>query len=195
MTGTIGIGVLASGGGSNFESLVKADIPGGAFRLLIVNKPGAGALERARRLGVESLVLEPRLFPDRTAFYGRAADEFERRGVSLVCLAGYTLKVEPNFIRRFPSRILNIHPALLPKFGGKGMWGHFVHEAVIAAREPETGCTVHLVDDEYDHGPVLAQARVPVLPQDTPDLLAARVLEQEHLLYPRTLAAFLKNLK
>lgn len=191
----IGIGVLASGGGSNFEALVNARIPDAEIRLLIVNKPGAGALDRAKRLGVPSLVLESRLFPDRSAFYAAAAEALEKAGVALVCLAGFLLKVEPNFIDRFRGRILNIHPALLPKFGGQGMWGHHVHEAVIAAGEKESGCTVHLVDEEYDHGAVLAQARVSVAAGDTPDALAARVLEQEHRLYPETAAAMVARLK
>ncbi len=186
MNKPIGIGVLASGGGSNFESLVKAGIPGAKFRFLVVNKPGVGALDRAKRLGVEALVIEPRAFADRSAFYDAVAGEMEKRGVSLVCLAGFLLMIEPNFIRRFPGRILNIHPALLPKFGGKGMWGHHVHEAVLAAGEKESGCTVHVVDEQFDHGPILAQAQVPVLPGDTPDALAARVLEQEHTIYPET---------
>jgi phosphoribosylglycinamide formyltransferase 1 len=187
----IQIGVLASGGGSNFEALAKSKIPGGTVRLLVVNKPGVGALDRARRLGVEALVVEPKTFPDREAFYGRVADELEGRGIRLVCLAGFLLKIEPGFIRRFPGRILNIHPALLPKFGGKGLWGHYVHEAVLGAGEKESGCTVHVVDEEYDHGPILAQARVPVLPGDTPDALAARVLKEEHRLYPGTVASYI----
>jgi phosphoribosylglycinamide formyltransferase 1 len=89
---------------------------------------------------------------------------------------------------------LNIHPALLPKFGGPGMYGHLVHEAVLRAGEKETGCSVHVVDEEFDHGPVLAQVRVPVLPGDDPDMLAARVLEQEHLLYPKTIREFCEKL-
>ena len=188
MNKPIGIGVLASGGGSNFEALANADIPGGDIRLLVVNKPGVGALDRAKRLGVEALVIDPKGFPDRAAFYDAVAGEMEKRGVTLVCLAGYLLRIEPNFIRRFPGRVLNIHPALLPKFGGKGMWGHHVHEAVLAAGEKESGCTVHVVDEEFDHGAMLAQARVPVLPGDTPDTLAARVLVQEHKLFPAAVA-------
>jgi phosphoribosylglycinamide formyltransferase-1 len=188
MTDSVGIGVLASGGGSNFQALVEASIPRAQFRLLLVNKPDAGALERAKRLGVPSLVLEPKSFPDRASYYERAAEELARRNVSLVCLAGFTLKVEPNFIRRFPGRILNVHPALLPKYGGKGMWGHHVHEAVLAAGEKESGCTVHLVDEEYDHGPAVAQARVPVMPGDTAEVLAARVLVQEHKIFPAAVA-------
>jgi phosphoribosylglycinamide formyltransferase 1 len=198
MNGKVSIGVLASGGGSNFEALACAvregKIPGADIGLLIVNKPGAGALDRAKRLGIEALVLEPKSFPDRASFYDRAADAFDRRGVRLICLAGFLLKLEPNFLRRFPGRVMNIHPALLPKHGGAGMWGHHVHEAVLAAGEKESGCTVHWVDEEYDHGPALAQARVPVLPGDTPDALAARILEEEHRLYPATVAKVVNEL-
>lgn len=194
-----GIGVLASGGGSNFEALVRAckegRIPGAKIQLLVTNKLGVGALERAVRLGIESLVLDPTDFLDRTAYYGRMAEELEKRGVQLVCLAGFLLKLEPNFIQRFPGRILNIHPALLPKFGGAGMYGHRVHAAVLAAGEKESGCTVHLVDEEYDHGPTLAQAKVPVFPEDTPDTLAARVLIEEHRLYPAAVRDFIGRLK
>jgi formyltetrahydrofolate-dependent phosphoribosylglycinamide formyltransferase len=185
---SVGVGVLASGGGSNFESLAEAvrsgAIPGAEMRLLVCNRPGAGALERARRLGVEALVLEPKDFPDRGACCERIGDELQKRGVELVCLAGFLLKLEPGLIRRFPGRILNVHPALLPKFGGLGMYGRFVHEAVLKAGEKESGCTVHVVDEEFDHGPVLMQARVPVLPGDTPETLAERVLRAEHRLYP-----------
>ena len=191
---TIGIGALASGGGSNFEALVRAGSPGAEFRRLVVDKPGAGALDRARRLGVEALVIEPKAFSDRAAFYDRLADEMEKRVVRLICLAGFLLKVEPNFLRRFPGRVLNIHPALLPKFGGKGLWGHRVHEAVLAAGEKESGCTVHVVDEEFDHGPILAQARVPVLPGDTAETLAARVLEQEHKIFPETVREVIRKM-
>jgi phosphoribosylglycinamide formyltransferase-1 len=182
------IGVLASGGGSNFESLVAATrdgrLPDAEVRLLATNKPGAGALERAARLGVESLTLDPKGFPDADAYDEALAGEFRRRGVELVCLAGYLRKVGAPLLRAYAGRLLNIHPALLPKFGGPGMYGRRVHEAVLAAGEKESGCTVHVVDEEYDHGEPLLQSRVPVLPGDTPDALAARVLEQEHRTYP-----------
>ncbi len=193
-----GIGVLASGGGSNFEALARAcregRLPRAKISLLVVNKRGVGALDRAVRLGIESLVLEPTDFPDRAAYYERVATELEQRGVSLVCLAGFLLKLEPNFIRRFPGRILNIHPALLPKFGGAGMYGRRVHEAVLAAGEKESGCTVHVVDEEFDHGPAVAQTRVPVFPSDTPDTLAARVLIEEHRLFPDAVRGFIDHL-
>lgn len=194
----VGIGVLVSGGGSNFEALVAAarrgEIPRADFRLLISNKPGAGALDRAARFGVPARVLDPKTFPTRGAYFDAVADALLEKGVRVVCLAGFLLKVEPNFIRRFPGRILNIHPALLPKFGGQGMYGRRVHEAVLAAGEKESGCTVHLVDEEFDHGPALARATVPVAPGDTAEGLAARVLEQEHRLYPAALRQFLEKL-
>jgi phosphoribosylglycinamide formyltransferase-1 len=191
------VGVLASGGGSNFEALVRGckegRISGATIQLLITNKLGVGVLERAVRLGIEFVVLDPADFPDREAYYERVAEELEKRGIQIVCLAGFLLKLEPNLIRRFPGRILNIHPSLLPKFGGVGMYGHRVHEAVLAAGEKISGCTVHVVDEEFDHGPVFSQATVPVFPGDTPEILAARVLIEEHRLYPAALRDFVRQ--
>lgn len=200
MTGetTTGVGVLASGGGSNFEALARAckdgRLSGAKIQLLVTHKRGVGALDRAARLGIDSLVIEPSDFPDRESYYEQVAKEMKKRGVEVVCLAGFLLKVEPSFIHRFAGRILNIHPALLPKFGGKGMFGHHVHEAVLAAGEKESGCTVHLVDEEFDHGATLAQSRVPVFPGDTPDTLAARVLIEEHRTYPEALRTFIRGM-
>ncbi|MBI4395631.1 MAG: phosphoribosylglycinamide formyltransferase [Elusimicrobia bacterium] len=194
----IGIGVLVSGGGSNFQALAEAarkgEIPGGEVRLVVSNRPGAGALVRAKALEVEALVFEPKDFASRAAYYERIGDEFKKRSVRLVCLAGFLMKVEPNFIRMFPGRILNIHPALLPRYGGKGMYGRFVHEAVIKSGDAESGCTVHVVDEEFDHGPILRQARVPVLPGDTPESLAARVLVEEHRIYPTAVKPMIEKL-
>lgn len=194
----IGVGVLVSGSGSNFEALVAATrdgrVPEAEVRVVISNKPGAGALERARRLGVEAAVLEPKDFSDAAAYFSRLADELEKRGAQVVCLAGFLLRVEPVLLKRFPGRVLNIHPALLPKYGGKGMWGRRVHEAVLASGDRESGCSVHVVDEEYDHGPVVLQTRVPVSSGDTPETLAARVLEQEHRLYPEALRKWVQRI-
>ncbi|HOW27186.1 MAG TPA: phosphoribosylglycinamide formyltransferase [Elusimicrobiota bacterium] len=196
---TIGIGVLVSGSGSNFEAIARAvqdgRIPEAEVRLVISNRPGVGALDRAKDLGVESLVLDPALFPDRKAYSMKIASEFRKKGVSLVCLAGFLLKVESGLIQQYPGRILNIHPSLLPKHAGRGMFGHRVHESVLGERETESGCTVHVVDEEYDHGPVLMQARVPVLPGDTPETLAARVLKEEHRIYPLVVGRLVEQIR
>jgi len=118
------------------------------------------------------------------------AEIMQERDIGLICLAGYMRLVTPALIRRFPNRIMNIHPALLPAFGGKGMYGHRVHEAVIESGVRYTGVTVHFVDDQYDHGPIILQKVVDVLPDDTPDSLAARVLKEEHKLYARAVRLF-----
>jgi len=110
--------------------------------------------------------------------------------VDLVCLAGYMRLLPKEVVEAYRWRIMNIHPALLPRFGGKGMYGERVHEAVLSTGQIESGCTVHFVDDEYDHGPVILQTRVPVLPGDTPDTLAARVLPEEHKTYVKAVALF-----
>lgn len=198
MNRKIRVGVLVSGGGSNFEALTQAcrggEVPEAEVALVISNKPGVGALERAGRLGVESMVIEPRDFPNRVTYFARIAEEFVRREVGVVCLAGFLLKLEATLLQPFHGRIINIHPALLPKYGGAGMYGHFVHEAVLKAGDKESGCSVHLVDDEYDHGKVLIQARVPVQPGDTADTLAARILAEEHKLYPQALKRLISTL-
>lgn len=180
------IAVLASGGGSNFQALADACAKGeinGEIVILISNKKYAHALSRAREMKIETLVMDPKEFSSRTLHCSKMAKALKERNVDLVCLAGYLLKVEACMTRAFPNRILNIHPALLPKFGGKGMYGHFVHEAVLAAKEKESGCSVHVVNEVFDEGPVIAQARVPVQPEDTPEKLAERILAQEHRLY------------
>jgi phosphoribosylglycinamide formyltransferase-1 len=115
--------------------------------------------------------------------YSEMSTALRDRGVDLVCLAGYLAKLEPAMVRAFPNRILNIHPALLPKFGGKGMYGRHVHQAVIDANEKESGCTVHLVNEVYDEGPVIARAKVPVSADDTPETLAEKIHLEEHKLY------------
>lgn len=197
-TPKIRLAVLASGGGSNLQAILDAcrtpllntaEVAG-----VISNKPGAFALERAKKAGVEALLIDPKDFPDRTAFYQKIIAELQARNIDLVLLAGYMLKLEPNIIQSFRGRILNIHPALLPKFGGKGMYGDHVHEAVLKAGEKESGATVHVVDEEFDHGPVLLQRKVPVLPGDTVNSLADRVLEQEHKLYPEAVAAYIRRI-
>lgn len=197
MSSKIRLGVLVSGGGSNLQAILDACktpvLDCAQVKVVISNRSDAYALERAKAAGVDSLFLDPKLFPDRPAFYKKMIFELESRGVVLVCLAGYLLKLEPNIIQRFRDRILNIHPALLPKYGGKGMYGRFVHEAVIASGDKESGATVHVVDEEFDHGAVLMQKKVLILPGDDASKLATRVLHQEHDLYPKAIAFYIKE--
>lgn len=188
--GKLPIGVLASHGGTNLQAIIAACAAGSLdaeIRVVISNNSRAMALERARRSNIPTAYLSSVTHPDPARLDAAIADTLTTRGVELVALAGYMRKLGPRTLSRYRNRILNVHPALLPKFGGQGMYGERVHAAVLAAGESVSGVSVHLVDEEYDQGPVIAQAEVPVLPNDTPDILAARVLEQEHLLYPRTI--------
>jgi len=181
------LGVLASHGGSNLQAIIDAakDPAYPAEVVLVIsNNSGSGAMARARREGIPALHLSSTTHPDPADLDRAIAQALEAHGVALVILAGYMKKIGPLTLRRFAGRILNIHPALLPKFGGEGFWGHHVHEAVVAAGEKESGATVFVVTEDYDTGPILDQARVPVLPGDDPETLAARVLVQEHRLYP-----------
>lgn len=196
----IRIGVLVSGSGSNLQAIIDASkkeiLDDAEVAVVISNKKESFALKRAEKENIPALFIDPKLFGSRTEYYEKIIREFNSRNVDLICLAGFLLKLESNIIEYFKNKILNIHPALLPKFGGKGMYGHFVHEAVLKSGEKESGCTVHLVDDEFDHGRILMQRKVPVMPNDTPKTLAERVLKEEHILYPQTIARFIReNLK
>ncbi len=184
------IGVLASHGGTNLQAIIDACAAGSLdaeIRVVISNNSRSLALERAHRANIPTAHLSAGTHPDPARLDAAIADTLASHGVELVALAGYMRKLGPQTLSRYRNRILNVHPALLPKFGGQGMYGERVHAAVIAAGESVSGVSVHLVDEEYDRGPVIAQSEVPVLPGDTPDTLAARILEQEHLLYPQTI--------
>ena len=184
------LGFLASGSGTNMQAIVDACRDGRLPAEPVVavgNNSRSRALERARRQGIPAFHLSSRTHPDPEELDAAIASVLGRCGADLVCLAGYMKLVGPRTLRAFEGRVLNIHPALLPKYGGRGFYGGAVHEAVLASGDTETGATVHLVDELYDHGPVLARVRVPVLAGDTPETLAARVLEQEHRLFPDTL--------
>lgn len=161
--------------------------------VVISNNADSLALKRAREQRIPAVHLSTRTHPDPEQLDAAIARTLSEHGVDLVVLAGYMRKVGPITLGRFPGGILNIHPALLPKYGGEGMYGRRVHEAVLASGDAVTGVTIHLVDEEYDRGPVLARREVPVLPGDTVDTLAARVLEQEHRLYVETLARVVKG--
>jgi len=180
--------VLVSGGGTNLQALLDAfhDSPIARIAHVISSRPTAGALERARQAGVPTTVLKD------------AGDPAELHTAlahaQLVVLAGYLKLIHPSVVARFRGRMINIHPALLPDFGGPGMYGHHVHAAVLASGATESGATVHFVDEVFDRGEIIAQERVPVEPGDTPEALAARVLEAEHRLLPRVVLDLARRL-
>ncbi|MBX3268493.1 MAG: phosphoribosylglycinamide formyltransferase [Acidobacteria bacterium] len=175
------IGILISGRGSNMVALVDAvasgEIPGSEVAVVISDKADAAGLAKAAERGVETLVIE-RNGRKREEHDSEIVAALKDRGVELVCLAGYMRLLSPLFVQAFPDRIINIHPSLLPAYPGLN-----VHERVIAAGENRSGCTVHYVNEDLDAGPVILQREVPVLAGDTPETLAARILEQEHSAY------------
>jgi len=177
------LAIFASGTGTNTARIIDHFRLHPTIRvsLIVCNKPGAGVLTIAENEGVPAVVIEKERFFKGDAYVG----ELQKRDIGLIVLAGFLWKIPAALIRAYPGRIVNIHPALLPKFGGKGMYGRFVHEAVLAASEKETGITIHYVDEQYDHGAPIFQARVLVEADDTPETLAKKVhlLEYEH--FPR----------
>jgi len=179
------VAVAVSGRGSNLEALLRVLGPEAPARVVLVvsNRPDALALQRAAERGIPGVTLQD------PAAAGEWLSALERHAVDLIVLAGYLKLVPSDVVARFRGRILNIHPALLPSFGGRGMYGRRVHEAVLASGARESGATVHLVDEAYDRGAILGQLRVPVLPGDDPERLAARVLEAEHRLLPAAVLA------
>ncbi len=189
--------VFASGSGTNFQSLIDAveagQIPA-QIRGLVTNKPHIKALERARTHGIESVVLTPSAFESEQAYVDALQKTLADWKADLIVLAGYMIKIPVDIIDKYKGRIINIHPSLLPKYGGKGFYGIKVHRAVIENNERESGCTVHIVNEEYDQGPILAQKKVPVLKTDTPEILAKRVLEKEHELLPEVVAEIIGDL-
>lgn len=185
------LGFLASHRGSNMQAILDACRAGRIAAdpvVVISNNRDAAALDRAAAAGVPALHLGASLIPDEGELDGAIAGALREHGVDLVVLAGYMKRIGPRTLAAFPQRIVNIHPGLLPRYGGQGMYGTRVHAAVVAAGEKETGITVHLVDGEYDHGATLAEHRVAVLPGESAEALAARLLPMEHELYVETLA-------
>ncbi|MEX0600229.1 MAG: phosphoribosylglycinamide formyltransferase [Rhodothermales bacterium] len=187
------VAVFASGRGSNFQSILDA-VDAGDLDIDVVccisDRETAGALDRASKRGVPVAVLHPDAYEDSSSYADALLKLLEKHAANFIALAGYLKKVPAPVVRRFPNRILNIHPTLLPAFGGKGMYGGRVHEAVVDYGVHWTGATVHLVEDAYDTGPIVLQEPVPVYPDDTPGDVAARVLKVEHRLYPEALRLF-----
>lgn len=193
------LAVFASGSGTNLQALLDRFGPDGhpdeaaAVRLVVSDRPGIGALERARAAGVETAVIPPGDYSDPSTF-GRAILEVLRaHAIEIVVLAGYLRLVPPDVVAAFRSKMVNIHPAPLPTFGGPGLYGRRVHEAVLAAGLKVTGATAHFVDERYDTGPIIAHWPVPVFADDTPETLAARVLKAEHRLLPAVVSALARG--
>ncbi|MBX3113926.1 MAG: phosphoribosylglycinamide formyltransferase [Fimbriimonadaceae bacterium] len=183
----------SKGRGSNMAAIIKASQSGmipAAVAVVIAPRENTPAAEVANELGVETEVCSPKQ-PD---YADSLLNILTSNQITLICLAGYMTLLPLEVLNVFPNRVLNVHPALLPKFGGKGMYGHFVHEAVLAAKETVSGCSVHYVTEHYDEGAVIHQRSCPVFPDDTTETLAGRVLEQEHIAYPEAINIVLRLL-
>lgn len=185
MSKLLRLGVLASGGGTNLQAIIDRCQDGSLdaeIAIVITNKPGAGALDRAAQAGIQTLCIDHRNYDGREAFDQAVVDALKEAGVELVVLAGFMRIITQTFLDAFPERVINIHPALLPAFPGLN-----VQQQAIDYGARFSGCTVHFVDGGVDTGPIIIQAVVPILPNDTADTLAARILTQEHRIYPRAI--------
>jgi phosphoribosylglycinamide formyltransferase-1 len=190
----IGVIVSGHGRGTNLQAILdgcaSGEIPGRVV-VVIGTRADAPAMERARAGGAAAVVVSPRKYEGDDAAYGEAMLRVLRRHeVGLVCLAGFMRKLPVNVVTALPGRIMNVHPALLPLFGGKGMYGEHVHRAVLESGMKVSGCTVHFVDEQYDHGPIIVQTPVLVEDDDTWETLAARVLPEEHRAYRQAIRLF-----
>ena len=182
------LGVLCSGRGTDLQSIMDAIGRGevdAEIAVVLADKPDAFALERAEKAGIRAVCINRREYDGREPFEQALIDELEKAGVTLVVLAGFMRILTPLFVRRFAGRIMNIHPALLPSFPGA-----HAHRDVLAYGVKVSGCTVHFVDEGTDSGPIILQAAVPVLEDDTEETLGARVLEQEHIIYPKAVQLY-----
>jgi phosphoribosylglycinamide formyltransferase-1 len=191
------IAIFASGAGTNAERIIQYFHGEGKrvagrpveIALIVCNKRGVGVLEIAAEAGIPSLIIEREEF-FRGSHY---LEEFRKANIEFLVLAGFLWKIPPELIRAYPGRIINIHPALLPAFGGKGMYGRAVHQAVLDAGQQESGISIHEVDEIYDHGEIIFQARCPVSAADNPDSLAQRIHALEHAHYPAIIAGWMES--
>ncbi|SOE19808.1 formyltetrahydrofolate-dependent phosphoribosylglycinamide formyltransferase [Spirosomataceae bacterium TFI 002] len=180
--------IFASGSGSNAESIVNYfENKPVEVVLFLTNNAEAGIIKRGKRLGIPTLVFDKKSFSQSD----RVVALLQSLNIDLVVLGGFLWLIPEKLIKAFPDRIINIHPALLPKYGGKGMWGHHVHEAVVANGETESGITIHLVNEHYDEGRALFQKSTPILPSDSPEEVAAKVLKIEHEYFPKVVEEYL----
>lgn len=186
------LAIFASGNGSNAEAIVHyfRSTAEAEVAVILTNKAEAGVRERAKRLGIPCHHFTPAEMREGV----KPLSLLREQGIDLIILAGYLCLVTPPYMMEYPDRIINIHPALLPAYGGKGMYGDHVHRAVLEAREQVSGITIHLVNERYDEGRHLLQATCPVLEGDTPETLASRIHELEHRFFPTTIAQYLRFL-
>ncbi len=186
------LAVLVSGGGTNLQAIIDAiadgTITNSEIVTVISNNPGVKALERAAKAGIPAEVLQPKSYPDRAAFNRALEERIAESGAELIVLAGCLLTIPAELIRAYPNRIVNIHPALIPSFCGKGYYGLKVHEAALKRGVKLSGATVHFVNEDLDAGPIILQKAVEVLPDDTPEILQRRIMEEaEWKLLPRAI--------
>jgi phosphoribosylglycinamide formyltransferase-1 len=195
------IAVFASGAGSNAQKIIDSlnpfpspwgekgerKTPDIQVALIVCNKPGAGVLDIAAKENIPSLIIEKEKFFHSNSY----TDELQEAGIDFIVLAGFLWKIPHTLIKAFPDKIINIHPALLPKYGGRGMYGHHVHQAVIDNKENESGITIHYVDEKYDHGSIIFQAKCSVMLNDTAESLAKKIHRLEHEHYPQVIADLL----
>ncbi len=190
----IKIAVFASGGGSNLQALIDAQDTGlfkGKIALIFSNVPDCGAMKRAENERIEAVAIASKGYPgSREEYDAEVLRLCQSKKIDLICLAGYMRIITSVLIKAYPFKIMNVHPALLPKFGGEGMYGHHVHEAVIKAGEKESGATVHFVTEGVDAGPIVLQGNVKVMGTDTPETLAEKVLKVEHHIYSESVRLF-----
>ncbi len=185
------IAIFASGSGTNAEQisryfLERSDVQ---IALILTNNPTAGVIQRVRKLHIQTLIFDRKLFYETETL----AEFLTNQRIDLVVLAGFMMLVPEYLINCFPNKILNIHPALLPNYGGKGMYGEFVHQAVVANAEKETGITIHLVNSRYDEGQIIFQARCALEPTDDPAAVAEKVHRLEHEHYPKIIDKFIEE--
>ena len=187
--------VFISGGGTNLQALIDACREGklaAEIRAVISNNSQAYGLARAKDAGISTYHISKIKYPNEDNYVCAIEETLEEAGADVIVLAGYMKLLPAVIVRKFHGRIINIHPALLPKYGGKGMYGINVHKAVLENSDRVSGATVHVVTEEYDRGPILIQRCVPVIEGDTPETLAARVLEVEHMILPEAVALFIR---
>ena len=182
------VAILASGEGTNAERIIRYFSYKNSVKIVLVltNKAEAGVIRRAQNLGIPVEFVPASGFKE-----GKALEMLRQYQADFIVLAGFLLRIPDGILNEYPQRIVNIHPSLLPKYGGKGMYGHHVHEAVLNANEKESGITIHYIDGQYDEGDVIFQAQCPVLPDDTPDSLATRVHQLEYEHFPKVIEELL----